>query len=183
MKLFGLQPGLVGVFVVVEFVVRVACFVQILEGCEDLTRSDLFLLFVSLVLPLPLQLDGYHTPFCLVGQPRQLLDSVHDVGGSDWYADHSSLACSPARVLKKDDFLKIQGMGHQIILQFGQNRAVGMAKLQPVGHSHGRDVAFLEGALTGGAEVGEIADRGDKMAVPSLTGVFDEFKSLLRFSL
>ena len=74
-------------------------------------------------------------------------------------------------------------MGDQIIFQFGQDRAVGVVELQPVGNSHGGDVALLERALTGGTEVGGIVDGGAKMTIPSHTGVFHKFKSLFGFPL
>ena len=44
-------------------------------------------------------------------------------------------------------------------------------KLQAVGHRHCRDVALLEGALAGAAEVGESSDRRAKVVVPSFEGV------------
>ena len=126
MKLLDATSLFVVVFIVVKFVVWVVCFVQVLECLEYLTRPDVLLLFSVLVLLLTLQLDGYQTSLSFVGQPWQLFDRIHDIVRSDRYADHSSLPCSPARLLQQDHLLEIYVVGNHIVLQLCQDRPIGV---------------------------------------------------------
>ena len=116
LNFFGFQPGLVGVFAVVEFVVGVACMVQVLESGKDFLWSDLLLFLVSLVHFFPLQFDGDETSF--IGQPRQLFDSIHDVGRSDRYTYHPSFSRGPARLLQQHELLEVDVVGDHVVLQF-----------------------------------------------------------------
>ena len=114
------------------------------------------MLLVGLVLLLPLQLDGDQAS--LGGQSGQLFHSIHDVGGMDWNADHPSLASCHAGLGEEHHLLKIELMCDEGHLQVCEDGAVGVVELKPVGDGHRRNVALLEGALAGGAEVSEARD-------------------------
>ena len=115
-KVLDLTSGFVGFFVIIEFVVRVAGCVQVLEGSEDHARPDVLLLLCSLVLLFALQFDRDHPPLDFIGQPRQLFDSVHYVSRLDRYADESALTRSPAGLLQQHHLLKIDVMCNQVRL-------------------------------------------------------------------
>ena len=90
----GLAPGLVGLLVIKEPVVRVASLSQVAQGLEQLFRPNVFALLMAFVLFLALELDGDQVS--LPWQSWQLLDGIHDVVGLHWDTDGFALgSCAP----------------------------------------------------------------------------------------
>ena len=130
---------------------------------------DVLVFLMSLVLLLPLQLDGDHTSFG--GQSGQLFGRAHDVRGFDRDADHPSLASCHSGLGQEHHLLEIDIMSYQLILQLGEPRPVVVVELEPVRNCHRRHVALLERALAGGAKKSEVADRLEQVVVPSFVGI------------